>query len=88
MGGNALYASLFEEGVARLDLHALPASHAQGPIYLNVMRALDVPQAVALAGAKSKVRLYTKEKNAWAWPERVMEKLAAREALELRDPAP
>jgi hypothetical protein len=88
MGGNALYASLFEEGVARLDLHDLPASHKVGPIYLNVMRVLDAPQAVALASAQSKVRLYTKDKEAWAWPQSVAEKIGAKGALELRAPAP
>ncbi len=36
--GNALYASLFEDGITRVDLHELPHSHMQGPVYLNVLK--------------------------------------------------
>src|SRR5439155_16990750 len=49
MAGIALYAGLFEPGVARLDLWQPPASHQQGPTFLNVRRILDMPQAPALA---------------------------------------
>lgn len=87
MAGNALYASLFEENIARLDLHDLPKSHEQAPIYLNVLKTLDLPQAVAMATTRSKVRLYTKEPDAWTWPRQLTEKLGASEALQLRPPA-
>ncbi|HEY7327721.1 MAG TPA: prolyl oligopeptidase family serine peptidase [Gemmataceae bacterium] len=69
MAGIALYASLFEPDVARLDLWHLSPSHRQGPIFLNVLRVLDVPQAVALAFPR-KVRLYVKddtEARTWEW---------------------
>lgn len=48
MAGVALYAGLFEPGVARFDLRSLPPSHHQGIALLNVLRVLDIPQAVAL----------------------------------------
>ncbi|MGH7169933.1 MAG: alpha/beta hydrolase family protein, partial [Gemmataceae bacterium] len=48
MAGIALYASLFEPDVARLDLWHPSPSHRQGPIFLNVLRVLDMSQAVAL----------------------------------------
>jgi dienelactone hydrolase len=70
MAGIALYVGLFEPDVARLDLWHLPASHHDGPIFLNVLRVLDTPQALALAFPKS-IRLYVKdevEASAWAWP--------------------
>jgi Prolyl oligopeptidase family len=70
MAGIALYAGLFEPDVARLDLWHLPASHHDGPIFLNVLRVLDTPQALALAFPKS-IRLYVKDEaqaSAWAWP--------------------
>ena len=70
MAGIALYAALFEPDVARLDLWHPPASHRQGPIFLNVLRVLDMPQAVALAFPRQ-VRLYVKddaEAKAWKWP--------------------
>ena len=47
-GEPSLRISLVPE-VARLDLHDLPESHREGPAYLNVLRTLDLPQAVALA---------------------------------------
>ena len=52
MAANLLYASLYLPSVTRLDLHDLPASHMQGPAYLNVLRHLDLPQAVALAAER------------------------------------
>jgi len=68
--GIALYAALFEPDVARLDLWHPPASHRQGPIFLNVLRTLDLPQAVALSFPRQ-IRLYVKdeaEARAWDWP--------------------
>jgi dienelactone hydrolase len=75
MAVNALYASLFEPNVARLDLWHLPTSHMQGPDFLNVLRILDVPQAVALAAERSKVRMYQAEKAGWDYPLAVVQKL-------------
>jgi cephalosporin-C deacetylase-like acetyl esterase len=54
---NALYATLFTEGVSALRLRALPASHMLGPDYLNVLRFLDLPQAVAMAAERADVEL-------------------------------
>lgn len=53
--GIALYASLFEPAVAGLDLTDLPGSHREGPIFLNVLKYLDIPQAVAIAGERTPV---------------------------------
>ena len=86
MAGNTLYASLFEDGIARLDLHRLPASHQTGPTYLNVMKYLDVPQATAIAAARTQVRVYSADKSAWDFPAQVAEMLDRRKAFELRDP--
>ena len=58
MAANLLYASLYVPGVTRLDLHDLPLSHREGPAYLNVLRVLDLPQAVALASERTRVVLY------------------------------
>jgi hypothetical protein len=57
MAGVALYASLFEPGVTELTLHDLPRSHAQGPHFLNVLRVLDIPQALAMAAQSKRVRV-------------------------------
>lgn len=75
MGVNALYASLFEPPVARLDLHDLPRSHRSGPDYLNVLRFLDVPQAVAMAAERTKLKLYQTDDSGWDYPRAVVSKL-------------
>ena len=55
MGVNVLYASLFESGVERLILRDLPASHREGPDYLNVLRVWDLPDALAAARTRCRV---------------------------------
>lgn len=50
-----LYASLYEPPAARVTLAGLPATHAEGPALLNVLRVLDVPAAVTLAAAHAPV---------------------------------
>jgi hypothetical protein len=75
MSGLVLYASLFEPDVARLDLRHLPRSHRGGTCFLNVQRVLDVPAAVAMAGAKSKVRIYGESADGWDYPQAVARSL-------------
>lgn len=76
MAGIVLYASLFEPGIARLDLWHLPSSHRDdGPTFLNVLRFLDIPQAVAMAAEQSQIRLYQEDNSGWRFPQAVAEKL-------------
>jgi dienelactone hydrolase len=75
--GIALYAGLFEPGVTALDLWHLPPSHHAGPTFLNVLKVLDTPQAVALASPR-KVTLHVKaeaDREAWDWPLRLQKSL-------------
>ena len=65
---DALYASLFEKGIAGLELSQLPASHRDGPDYLNVLRVLDIPQAVAMAAERAEVRLMESGTKDWEYP--------------------
>jgi hypothetical protein len=58
MAGIVLYASLFEPDIVRLDLWNLPCSHRDGPTFLNVLRYLDIPQAVAMAKERCAVHLH------------------------------
>ena len=76
MAGVALYASLFEPDVARLDLWRLPPSHRDGPDLLNVLKTLDTPAAVAMAAERSKVRIYQADQSGWDYPAAVASKLA------------
>ena len=64
---NALYASLFMEGIASLEMIAPPATHHNGPDYLNVLRFLDVPQAVALAAERTPVKITRGNPDDWSW---------------------
>jgi hypothetical protein len=75
MAVNLLYASLHVPEVARLDLHDLPRSHRQGPPYLNVLRTLDLPQAVALAVERTRVVLYQPDAKYDDFPLQVAEAL-------------
>jgi len=75
MAGIALYASLFEPDIAGLDLSNLPLSHHDGPIYLNVLRYLDMPCAVAMAAERSQVNLYQNDDAGWQFPKAVADKL-------------
>jgi len=73
--GLALYASLFEPAIGRLDLLDLPRTHRDGPILLNVRRYLDVPQAVAMAAERSPIVLYQATPEGWEYPAAVAETL-------------
>jgi dienelactone hydrolase len=75
--GIALYAGLFEPTVAAFDLWYLPSSHHQGPTFLNVLRVLDTPQALALALPR-KLTLHLKaetDRAAWNWPMQLQQTL-------------
>ncbi len=75
MAGIALYASLFEPEITRLYLSHLPETHRDGPTFLNVMRYLDIPQAVAIAAERSQVRLSQVRDLGWQFPQDVAERL-------------
>ncbi len=64
---NALYASLFIDGLASVELISPPVSHMTGPDYLNVLRFLDIPQAAAMAAERQPVRWTGATPAAWAW---------------------
>jgi dienelactone hydrolase len=54
---NLLYASLFEAGIAGMTLSELPASHQEGPDYLNVLRVMDIPVALKIAEGRFPVQV-------------------------------
>ena len=86
--GIALYASLFEPHVERLDLKALPATHREGPIFLNVRRYLDVPEAVAMALERSEIVLHQPDSGGWEYPKAVVKALDwSDRRLEIREGA-
>jgi dienelactone hydrolase len=99
---NVLMASLFEDGISRIDLHDLPhsfmptkkdkAGHPitdDEPAYLNVLKILDIPQAVAMASQRTRVVIYDDDKAAWSYPQQLSEKFEwgkdKKAGLQLRD---
>lgn len=64
---NALYTSLFVDGIASVEMIAPPASHHNGPDYLDVLRYLDVPQAAAMAAERVPVKITRGNPDDWAW---------------------
>ncbi len=75
MAGVALYASLFTPDVAQLDLYDLPRSHRDGPVLLNVLRFLDIPQAVAMSAEHTPVRVFPGHLADWEYPRQVVKNL-------------
>ncbi len=53
----AAYAALLDERVTRVILKDPPASHTTGPLFLNVLRYTDIPQALALLAPRELVFL-------------------------------
>ena len=85
--GLALYASLFEPDIQRLDLSDLPASHRDGPYLLNVRRYLDMPQAVAMAAERTRLVIHQDDAgDSWEFPIGVARQLGwHREQLQVRE---
>jgi cephalosporin-C deacetylase-like acetyl esterase len=42
------YAALFEPSIAEVVVVDPPASHRQGPVFMNILRVLDIPDALGL----------------------------------------
>ncbi|EEF59591.1 alpha/beta hydrolase [Pedosphaera parvula] len=83
MGVNALYASLYEPGVASLDLCDMPSSQqTKGPDYLNVLKFVDIPQVAAMAAERCPVRLQPDDKKGWEFLRGVASSSAAKLRLE------
>lgn len=84
---NALFASLFVDGLDRLDLHEPPASLSGGrPYYFNVLKTLDLPQAAALAASRARLVLYTGEEKDWSYTRAVCEALELPKHFQVRAP--
>jgi dienelactone hydrolase len=84
LGVDALYASLFEDGLAGLDLRGIPSSHMEGPDYLNVLRYMDIPEAAAMAAERCKLILQPAQTNGWEFLSAMAKSDAARLNIEIR----
>jgi hypothetical protein len=72
---NNIYAALFEPEIAGLELYQVPTSHEQGPDYLNVLRVLDLPQAIAMVAERSTIRIHNRDDHGWNFPTQLKTKL-------------
>lgn len=86
MCGIATYASLFEPPVARIDLHKPTTSHRNGPFLLNVRRFLDMPQAIAMAAAKSRTIVYQQDSGEWEFVKSTMRATDKQKNFQVREP--
>lgn len=85
MGAMAMYASLFEKPMARIDLHSPPANHRNGPFLLNVRRFLDMPESMAIAASHSRVVLYSTDEDGWKFPTATMRLMDRESAFSIRN---
>jgi hypothetical protein len=60
----ALYAGVLDEKVEQVILCDAPSTHGDGPIFLNVLRYTDLPEAAALM-APRRVTFYSRIPDAY-----------------------
>jgi dienelactone hydrolase len=58
----AAYAALFEPSITEVIIVDPPTSHRDGPIFLNVVRVLDVPEALGLLAPRPLTLVNAKDK--------------------------
>jgi cephalosporin-C deacetylase-like acetyl esterase len=58
----AAYAALFEPSIQEVVIVDPPASHRNGPIFLNVLRVLDIPDALGLLAPRTLTLLNATDK--------------------------
>jgi hypothetical protein len=80
----ALYAGLFEPTVDEFHLPKLPTSHRDGPTFLNVLRVLDTPQAVALCYPRNVTVDDDADAAKWTWPAAVAKMYGEKGPLQFR----
>jgi dienelactone hydrolase len=62
-GIQAAYAALFEPGITEVVIIDPPKSHREGPIFLNVLRVLDIPEALGLLAPRPLTLINAKDKT-------------------------
>jgi len=86
MATNALYAAIFEPHLTRATLRNPEPTHAAAPIYLNILRYLDAPQAALLAAARCPMEIQTANPAAWSWPQQAVKNLSLEKSLQITTP--
>ncbi|MEZ4828772.1 MAG: prolyl oligopeptidase family serine peptidase [Bacteroidia bacterium] len=73
-GVQMIYASLFANSLQPIHIYEPPASHREGPCYLNVMKYMDIPAAILMAADKQEVVIHSSEKKTWKPLEKILGK--------------
>jgi hypothetical protein len=81
MAVNAMYASLFVEPVSQMTLTAPSHTHIAGPIYLNILRFLDCPQAAVLSAFRQPIKFVGADRSQWDWTIDAASKLGLRDGV-------
>ena len=58
----AAYAALLEPSITEVVIVDSPVSHRDGPIFLNVLRVLDIPEALGLLAPRPLTLVNAKDK--------------------------
>jgi len=69
--GIALFACLFETNISELTLQDLSGSQSTAAIFLNVLKILDTPQAIAIAAQQCPIRLINAAENVEAYAKKI-----------------
>jgi dienelactone hydrolase len=56
------YAAIFDSNIKEVIIYDPPVSHRDGPIFLNVMRILDIPEALGLLAPRPLTLINAKDK--------------------------
>lgn len=78
----AAYAALFEPAIEALTVVEPTVSHREGPIFLHVLRYLDVPDAFGLL-APMPLEIISRSRDAWSRTERLYRSAGASDKLRL-----
>ncbi len=69
-----LYASLFDSPTEQIDVRRLPTNHDNGPYLLNIDHILNTPQLLAMARARTEVRLHETDPADWTWSDQALKR--------------
>ncbi len=77
----AAYAALFEPSIKEVVIIDPPTSHKEGPIFLNVLRVLDIPEALGLLAPNVKLTLINAKDRAFDRTEQIYKLAGAADKL-------
>jgi hypothetical protein len=69
-GALALYAAILDPAVAQVMMIDAPESHLTGPVFLNILRYTDLPEAAALIAPRH-LTFYNRMPAAYAYTQRL-----------------